>query len=396
MWITLLRCARARAFPGATVTSLDHTVGTYAMSAALASAGQPAAQHKQYHACASLCTTRVAITPTTGSRNVGRELHSGPPHRLVPHRRHRIAYLAHTTTHITPGLHRQTGNAWHRFSLRGMTTSSDGASTNTGTGKGESSRQTEGETEDERLARLQANPFYDKYRDKLATVDLSQLDDAGGAGTKLGRPDMDPAIAALLQPESHKPASGRLAADRDSSMKPLDSIVKMDKLEEADVDTIKALWSAYHATIKGVGAVIPAEIYAKLRKRNTECPMFVVPLPRSEGIEFFFLQWRAHQAAFTSLLEWQTHGENAVPYVLLNHYTDFADSKGVVLMTADLDDNVTLMDAQFLANEIQIYYLGEDAEFDLVRKFNHDPQAFDHNEVLERLDTMVRAGASDV
>lgn len=162
-------------------------------------------------------------------------------------------------------------------------------------------------------------------------------------------------------------------------------------------------------------------------------------LPRSEGVEFFLLQWRAHQAAFTSLLEWQvgwtsaievarptlqlkihsrtctklqTHGENAVPYVLLNHYTDFAESKGIVLMTGDLDDNVDLLDAQFLANEIQLYYLGNDAEFvaldrivlstvsrllfcrfELVRQFNHSPETFDYNEILTRLDTMIRAGS---
>jgi hypothetical protein len=36
------------------------------------------------------------------------------------------------------------------------------------------------------------------------------------------------------------------------------------------------------------------------------------------------------------------------------------DEKGVVLMAGDLDENVTLLDAQFLANQLQLYYLGDD------------------------------------
>ena len=42
----------------------------------------------------------------------------------------------------------------------------------------------------------------------------------------------------------------------------------------------------------------------QIRKRANECPLFVYPLPRDEGIEFFLAQWTGNQCAFTSLVEY--------------------------------------------------------------------------------------------
>ena len=64
------------------------------------------------------------------------------------------------------------------------------------------------------------------------------------------------------------------------------------------------------------------------------------------------------------------HQENARPYLLLNHYTELLAAKGVALMAGDLDENVTVIDAQTLANQVQMFYLGSDEMLQLVEDFN--------------------------
>ncbi len=38
----------------------------------------------------------------------------------------------------------------------------------------------------------------------------------------------------------------------------------------------------------------------------------------------------------------------------------------------------TTLDAQCLANQINMYFLGDDAAFQVVHDFNHKPQSFNH------------------
>ena len=64
------------------------------------------------------------------------------------------------------------------------------------------------------------------------------------------------------------------------------------------------------------------------------------------------------------------HQDNARPYLLLNHYTELLDAKGIALMAGDLDENVTVIDAQMLANQVQMFYLGSDDMLQLVEDFN--------------------------
>lgn len=56
------------------------------------------------------------------------------------------------------------------------------------------------------------------------------------------------------------------------------------------------------------------------------------------------------------------------------------------------------MEAQFLANQLQLYYGTNQTErFALVRQFNHDPSNFDYNSVLTQLqDTKLSFKPSDI
>ena len=47
----------------------------------------------------------------------------------------------------------------------------------------------------------------------------------------------------------------------------------------------------------------------------------------------------------------------------------------------------TSLEAQYLANQVQLYYGSQDTErYALLRQFNHEPESFDHRRLLEQLE----------
>eukprot|EP00041_Stephanoeca_diplocostata_P008169 m.118332 g.118332 ORF g.118332 m.118332 type:complete len:303 (+) comp17203_c0_seq1:199-1107(+) len=244
-------------------------------------------------------------------------------------------------------------------------------------------------TDEERRKQLESNPYYAKYAKKLEDADLSRLDN-------VKEEPRSNIFKQAMGENSKREPSGRLTAESNPEMKPLESIMKMELLQDLTGEEIGALWQKHHADQSCIGAVVPAAVYHTLKQRATECPLFLLPVPRAEGVEFFYQQFRGNQIAFTSLLEYKTHSENARPYLLLNHYVELLESKGVVLMAGDLDDNINVMDAQFLANQVQLYYLGDAEAYDVVKQFNHRPEEFDYNTLLTRLDTLVQGQAAEL
>jgi ATP synthase F1 complex assembly factor 1 len=99
-----------------------------------------------------------------------------------------------------------------------------------------------------------------------------------------------------------------------------------------------------------------------------------------------------HQCAFTSLLEYHTHKENARPHMSLNYFTELQASKGIVLMAGDVDSKIlSPKDAQYLVNILQSYYLTTPEKLKLVHTFNKDPKNFDFQKLLEDLDNLPTA-----
>lgn len=67
---------------------------------------------------------------------------------------------------------------------------------------------------------------------------------------------------------------------------------------------------------------------------------FLFALPRKEGYEFFVVQFTGNEAHFTSLINYQAFNENAPECLTLIHYTDLAETKGIVLMVGEYDSNI--------------------------------------------------------
>lgn len=105
----------------------------------------------------------------------------------------------------------------------------------------------------------------------------------------------------LLNPK--KPLEG--TAGGEVPFKKLNDIMKVELLQDKTVDELKDIWLQYHKEKDVVVATIPTETYNLLTERSKEHPIFILPLPRSQGFEFFLLQFAGNTVHFTPLLCYQ-------------------------------------------------------------------------------------------
>eukprot|EP01116_Phalansterium_solitarium_P003635 TRINITY_DN14453_c0_g1_i1.p4 TRINITY_DN14453_c0_g1~~TRINITY_DN14453_c0_g1_i1.p4 ORF type:complete len:191 (+),score=50.38 TRINITY_DN14453_c0_g1_i1:782-1354(+) len=166
----------------------------------------------------------------------------------------------------------------------------------------------------------------------------------------------------------------------------LDRIVKLDLLEKEPVDNIRKIWIDYHKDKPFICGVVQADEYSKIRQRSDRCPMFVLPLPKGDaGFMTFFLQSQGDMTNFTSLAEFQAKNKYAPTALGVQHFAELADSKGLVLMRGEVDTKVISVDeARMLVSLWQVFLL-DDTKNKLMEQFNHRPNEFDFNRVLDVL-----------
>ncbi|KAF9197369.1 hypothetical protein BGZ49_002219 [Haplosporangium sp. Z 27] len=173
----------------------------------------------------------------------------------------------------------------------------------------------------------------------------------------------------------------------DSSNPSLDKIMKLELVKDLPAQEIEKIWIQKHLDMEdSISAVVPAETYKKMLARSREYPMFLLPLSHGDGVEFYLLQFSFHQVIFTSLLEYQTHGENARPFLTLTHYPELIDSKGIVLMNGSVSTNprvLSLDQAQILTFGLQQYYVSDHKEkLSLLHNFHKNPSQFSHEKLI--------------
>lgn len=102
------------------------------------------------------------------------------------------------------------------------------------------------------------------------------------------------------KPSMDVPLSGEVP------FKKLNDIMKLDLLQDKNAKEIENIWLEYHKQKDDVlVATIPTETYSLLVERSKEYPIFILPLPRSQGYEFFLLQFASNTVHFTPLLCYQ-------------------------------------------------------------------------------------------
>lgn len=93
---------------------------------------------------------------------------------------------------------------------------------------------------------------------------------------------------------------------------------------------------------------------------------------------------------FTGLEDYKARGTQAAPYFTLSYYTEFAETKDLVLIRGDIVFTSKLSDseAKWLLETAQSFYLN-DTRYKLVELFNKETSEFEFKDVLQALDMPV-------
>ena len=173
-----------------------------------------------------------------------------------------------------------------------------------------------------------------------------------------------------------------------SFQKKLNDIMKLDLLKDLTSKEISEMWNKYYNGKPVLSATLTPEFYKDMMDYSQKYPFFVLPLPRNEGFEFFFIQFHHdHQVYITSLIEYQTHGPNAKPLFILTYYPELKESKQVILMVGEYGQDsfqnmLTLTEAQNLVYQLQLYYVTLSEKRELVAQFHKNPKEFNYNNLI--------------
>ncbi|XP_008826749.1 ATP synthase mitochondrial F1 complex assembly factor 1 [Nannospalax galili] len=243
-------------------------------------------------------------------------------------------------------------------------------------------------------AELEANPYYDRYRDKIQQLRRS---DPAAFESRLEKHkefrkqpvghsrqgDFIKCVEQKTDALGKQPMSKGFTKD-----KTLSSIFNIAMVKDKTAEEIKQIWQQYFAAKDTVYAVIPKDKFDLIWSRAQSCPTFLCALPRREGYEFFVGQWTGTELHFTALINIQTRGDAAASQLILYHYPELKEEKGIVLMTAEMDSTfLNVAEAQCIANQVQLFYATDRKEvYGLVETFNFRPNEFKYMSVIAELE----------
>ncbi|XP_051789146.1 ATP synthase mitochondrial F1 complex assembly factor 1 [Erpetoichthys calabaricus] len=250
---------------------------------------------------------------------------------------------------------------------------------------------------------LEDNPFYAKYEEKIRQLRSAKPQEFQARLEKTVALKKEPIgqsrqgdFIQLMEQQAKQLGSGASGPGGFTKNKTLASVLNVDLIKEKTAEEIGEIWRQHFRAKDTICAIIPAETFEQMCQRAASCPTFLYPLPRHEGYEFFVGQWSGHELHFTSLINIQTRADKAPSQLVLYHYPELQEDKGIVLMTAEMDaTTLSPAQAQCLANQVQLFYGTQRQEtFSLVETFNHQPADFKHMSVIAELEqTGVGMGA---
>ncbi|XP_022105488.1 ATP synthase mitochondrial F1 complex assembly factor 1-like isoform X2 [Acanthaster planci] len=221
---------------------------------------------------------------------------------------------------------------------------------------------------------LEKNKYFDKYAEKIKKAQSSNPD------------KFQSKLQDMMEIKKEKKWRDELEPPRPTG---LDSIMKIDMIQDLPREEIEKIWTQYHMKKDCISAAIPGTTYEKIYQTAQENPLFLYPLPRKAGYEFYFAQFdNSDSFYFTSLINYQAYQENSPILLSMKHFTELQKEKGIVLMRGEMDtDLLSVQDAQFLANQLQLYYATDNSDrLKLLRTFNHHQDEFKHMDVITMLE----------
>lgn len=172
--------------------------------------------------------------------------------------------------------------------------------------------------------------------------------------------------------------------------KPLDSIIDIERAKKLSPDDLISIWDDYHIGRGNISASMKSKLYGLLEQRAAQCRYFVIPLWRGSGYTTMFSQVQMPHMIFTGLEDYKARGTQAAPYFTVSYYTEFTESKDLVLIRGDIVFSSKLSDseAKWLLENTQSFYLN-DNRYKLVERFNKETHEFEFKDVLQALEMPV-------
>ncbi|XP_053945472.1 ATP synthase mitochondrial F1 complex assembly factor 1 [Anastrepha ludens] len=234
------------------------------------------------------------------------------------------------------------------------------------------------------------NPYFEKYANKIAKLQQTSPEEFIDRVDKVLNPIKEGKSQTRTYAEILNPKQPRKDQETgEIPHKKLADIMKLELLEDKTAEEISKIWYEYHKTKDVLAATLTVKQFDTLMERAKQYPIFLLPLPRSEGFEFIMLQFSANTVHFTPLLAYQVHAENAPECLTLVHYTEMKD-KGLVLMRGEYDSKVLNgQEAQCLTNELQMFYFkGDESKLKLLETFNRKPNEFKHMDLIKEVENI--------
>lgn len=233
------------------------------------------------------------------------------------------------------------------------------------------------------------NPYFDKYADKIAKLQQTSPEEFLERVDKVANPIKEGKSQARSYSELLNPKAPKEQVEAEIPYKKLSDIMKIELIEDKTAEEISKIWVEYHKTKDVLAATLTVEQFNNLMEKAKNHPLFILPLPRSEGFEFILLQFASNTVHFTPLLAYQVHGENAPECLTIVHYTEMRD-KGIVLMRGEYDTNVlNAQEAQCLVNELQMFYcIHDEDKLKLLETFTKKPDEFKHMDLIKEVENI--------
>ncbi|XP_073300615.1 uncharacterized protein [Primulina huaijiensis] len=169
-----------------------------------------------------------------------------------------------------------------------------------------------------------------------------------------------------------------------ASGEPLEEIIDIQRAKNKSSEELADIWDDYHLGRGHIGASIKAKLYHLVEHRAADCRYFVIPMWKGSG--YMFVQVQMPHMLFTGLEDYKARGTQAAPYFTVSCYTEFADSKDLVLIRGNvvLPSKLSDSEAKWLLETAQSFYLN-DQRYKLVERFNKETREFEFKDVLKAL-----------
>lgn len=169
------------------------------------------------------------------------------------------------------------------------------------------------------------NPYFEKYAQKIAKVQkttpeqlvarlekqkLEQAKEQAKKAPEVKAAEKPRDYSELMRPKKAEAAKGEIPH------KKLSDLLKLDLVEGMSVEEIIKIWLEYHKQKEVIAAVIPTAIFNKLMDNAKKYPLFLLPIPRSQGFEFIVFQFAANTVHFTPLLCYQVSHQSWLACIL--------------------------------------------------------------------------------